>query len=137
MKTLFNVPDELTYKNGIKITININLEEELNLIFEEEYIRLSSRCHKTSDLEIISNSKKFILDSLCHQISLITLSGNFDLNTKEIILSQNNVIKDKKVHFQREAMLQESVLLEKLDEIFNNNILRLLRTASICSILSL
>ena len=33
MKTLFNVPDELTYKNGIKITININLEEELNLIF--------------------------------------------------------------------------------------------------------
>jgi hypothetical protein len=137
MKTLFNVPDELTYKNGIKITININLEKELNLIFEEEYIRLSSRCHKTSDLEIISNSKKFILDSLCHQISLITLSGNFDLNTKEIILSQNNVIKDKKVHFQKEAMLQESVLLEKLDETFNNNILRLLRTASICSILSL
>ena len=118
MKTLFNVPDELTYKNGIKITININLEKELNLIFEEEYIRLSSRCHKTSDPEI-------------------TLSGNFDLNTKEIILSQNNVIKDKKVHFQREAMLQEPVLLEKLDEIFNNNILRLLRTASICSILSL
>lgn len=137
MKTLFTVPDELTYKNGIKISIMPDIEDKFNLIFEEEYNRLSSRCHKTSDPEIIKKSKKFIIDSLCYQMSLITITGNFNLNMKEIILSQNNTIKDKKVYFQREAMIQEPVEIDEIDVFFNKNLLRLLRTASICSILSL
>ena len=58
-------------------------------------------------------------------------------NMKEIILSQNNTIKDKKVYFQREAMIQEPVEIDEIDDFFNKNLLRLLRTASICSILSL
>lgn len=118
----------------IKITLRDDLQRKWDEIFDEEYKKVSLRDRPIkTDKRIL---KKRALESIRQQLSLSNETKDFHLSNKEFFISKTkNPIVDGKITLQKELMCLEELDVNNLEEAFNDNLLKIMRTGAYCFII--